>query len=463
MAEEMDKNQAPEEKLKEKEAGTKVEAKEFKWSDFKSMLSGAKLYDGRSIPALRWYLEDDIPETKRFLQDPDFASERYTLTLRLRLLKQLLEAATSLEDAKMKAEELAKKARDLLEKNLAEISRRIRKMETRYRSFALFIQNAQMDPNEKVNVTVLNANQDELFEPDSDAMKTLAREIQHYGEYADYKDRAYGLLVIPGHHYRKDHLNALGTLLKNNRCMLITDAFAGEKGFNEAEDYIERLQLDQFRSIPDASHEKRHMIVTVNELVGREKESYEKEHVTLPASAALAGLIYRTDNEEGPHVTPAGEVKGDVRGASRPKVILNAKDHGTMSRELNLIPLAFPRETLRFMGARSLCTGEEFKFFAVSRVYDMICNVLSDFAKGVEFRNWDGATQNRLEHGIRTFLNALTGPGKPLKSWGKLQTWEDTSSGEAGVVRVKVELEFNMPVEKILFELPVKLGEDTGE
>ena len=249
-------------------------------------------------------------------------------------------------------------------------------------------------------------------------------------------------------------------MCKNNRLFLLTDALAGEKGFDEAEDYLDRLDLDQFRSIPDASHEKRHMIVTVNELVGRPKEKYEKQDVNLPSSAALAGMIYRTDNEEGPHVTPAGEIKGDVRGAAKPKVLLNAKDHGTMSRELSLVPLAFPRDTLRFMGARSLCTGEEFKFFAVSRVYDMICNVLSDFAKGVEFRNWDGATQNRLEHGIRTFLNALKGPGKPLKAWSKLETYEDTSTGEAGVVRVKVELQFNMPIEKVLFEMPVKLSED---
>ncbi|MCK4413945.1 MAG: hypothetical protein KAY32_10390 [Candidatus Eisenbacteria sp.] len=461
MADEKEK-QAADEQVKEKEAQREA-VKEFAWKDFKAMLSGAKLYDGRSIPAMRWYLEDDIPETKRFLQDPDFASERYTLGLRLKLLKQLLAESSSHEDAKMKAEELAKKARELLEKNLGAISEKTRDLERKYRTFALFVDNAQMDPNEKLNVTLLNANQDELFEPDSDGMKELAREVANYGEYADYKDRAYGMLLIPGHHFRKDHVGALGALLKNNRMMLLTDAFGGQKGFNEAEDYLERLQLDQFKSIPDASHEKRHMIVTVNELVGRDKEKYEKEDVHLPSSAALAGLIYYTDNEEGPHVTPAGEIKGDVKGAARPKVVFNAKDHGTMSRELNLIPLAFPRDTLRFMGARSLCSGEEFKFFAVSRVYDMICNVLSDFSKGVEFRNWDGATQNRLEHGIRTFLNALTGPGKPLKSWSKLETYEDTSSGEAGVIRVKLELQFNMPIEKVLFELPVKLGEDTGQ
>ncbi len=461
MADEQERNQG-EEQVREKEAQA-VEAKEYAWKDFKAMLSGAKLSDGRSIPAMRWYLEDDISETKRFIQDPDFESERATLKLRLKLLKQLIEESDSFEDAKMKTSEQAEKARELLGKNLATISSQIRDTETRYRSFALFADNAQMDPNEKLKVTILNTNQDELFEPDSDGMRELAREISNYNEYADYKDRAYGLLCIPGHHYRKDHLSALGTMLKNNRVMLVTDALAGQKGMNEAEDYLERLQLDQFRSIPDASHEKRHMIVTTNELVGRAKEKYEKEDVTLPSSAALAGLMYRTDNEEGPHVTPAGEIKGDVKGAARPKVHLNAKDHGTMSRELSLIPLAFPRDTLRFMGARSLCTGEEFKFFAVSRVYDMICNVLGDFAKGVEFRNWDAATQNRLEHGIRTFLNALTGPGKPLKAWSKLETYEDTSTGEAGVIRVKVELQFNMPIEKVLFELPVKLSEDAGD
>ncbi len=461
MADEQELNQG-EEQVKEREAQA-VEAKEYAWKDFKTMLSGAKLSDGRSIPAMRWYLEDDISETKRFVQDPDFESERFTLKLRLRLLKKLLEESSSFEDAQMKAEDQAKKAQDLLAQNLGTISNQIRTIETRYRTFALFVDNAQLDPNEKLKVTVLNANQDELFEPDSDSMKELAREIANYNEYSDYKDRAYGMLCIPGHHFRKDHLGALGTLVKNNRVMLITDALAGQKGMNETEDYLERLQLDQFRSIPDASHEKRHMIVTANELVGRDKEAYEKEDVTLPSSAALAGLIYRTDNEEGPHVTPAGEIKGDVKGAARPKLLLNAKDHGTMSRELNLIPLAYPRDTLRFMGARSLCTGEEFKFFAVSRVYDMICNVLGDFAKGVEFRNWDAATQNRLEHGIRTFLNALTGPGKPLKAWSKLETYEDTSTGEAGVVRVKVELQFNMPIEKVLFELPVKLSEDAGD
>ncbi len=461
MADEQEVNQG-DEKVREKEAQA-VEAKEYAWKDFKAMLSGGKLADGRSIPAMRWYLEDDVSETKKFVQDPDFESERYTLLLRLKLLKQLLEDSSSLEDGKLKGEELAKKARDLLATNLGNISEQTREMEKRYRSFALFCDNAQMDPNEKLNVTVLNANQDELFEPDSDGMKELGREITNYNEYSDYKDKAYGMLVIPGHHYRKDHLGSLGTLLKNNRVMLLTDALAGQKGMNEAEDYLERLQLDQFKSIPDASHEKRHMIVTANELVGREKEKYEKEDLNLPTSSALAGLIYRTDNEEGPHVTPAGEIKGDVKGAAKPKVRLNAKDHGSMSRELNLIPLAFPRDTLRFMGARSQCTGEEFKFFAVSRVYDMICNVLGDFAKGVEFKNWDAATQNRLEHGIRTFLNALTGPGKPLKAWSKLETYEDTSTGEAGVVRVKVELQFNMPIEKVLFELPVRLSEDAGD
>lgn len=463
MADEKEMDQGQEEQVREKEAQPEVAVKEYAWKDFKAMLSGAKLYDGRSIPAMRWYMEDDITETKHFIQDPDFSSERYTLGLRLKLLKQLLEESTSLEDARMKAEEMSKKARELLDKNLGAISEQTRELETRYRTFALFCDNAQLDPNEKLNLTVLNANQDELFEPDSDGMKELGREVQNYGEYADYKDRAYGMLCIPGHHFRKDHVGQLGTLCKNNRMMLITDAFGGEKGFAEAEDYLDRLQLDQFKSIPDASHEKRHMIVTVNEMIGRNKEKYEKEDVQLPSSAALAGLIYRTDNEEGPHVTPAGEVKGDVKGAARPKVVLNAKDHGTMSRELNLIPLAFPRDTLRFMGARSLCTGEEFKFFSVSRVYDMICNVLGDFAKGVEFRNWDGATQNRLEHGIRTFLNVLTGPGRPLKSWTKLETFEDTSTGEVGVIRVKVELQFNMPIEKVLFELPVKLAEDVGD
>jgi hypothetical protein len=458
MADADDKDLGADEKLKEREA---QEVKEYAWKDFKAMLSGGKLEDGRAIPAMRWYQEDDLQATKEFLQDPGFESERYTLALRLQLLKTLLEESTSLEDATLKAEELAQKSRSLLEKNLAEVSEKIRDLERRYRTFALFIDNAQVDPNEKVNVTVLNASQDDLFEPDSDSMSELAREIFNNAAHADYKDNAYGMLVIPGHHYRKDHLDRLGAMLKENRCFLITDAFAGMKGFGEAEDYLERLELDQFSSIPDASHEKRHMIITANEVVGREAEKYEKEDVTLPASAALAGMIYRTDNQEGPHVTPAGEIKGDVKGAAKPKTLLNARDHGIMNRERNLVPLAFPRNTLRFMGARSLCTGEEFKFFAISRVYDMICNVLGDFAKEIEFKNWDTATQNRFEHGIKRFLRALTGPGQPLKSVGKLETWEDQD--EAGVIHVKVELQFNMPVDKVMFELPVKLREGEGE
>ncbi|MFC1572953.1 hypothetical protein ACFL6M_05070 [Candidatus Eisenbacteria bacterium] len=434
--------------------------KEFSLDDFKAMLAGGKLYDGRNISSVRFIDPKDLQKTKKFIQDPNFASQRRTLALRLKLLKQLLSKASSHEDAKGKAEQLAKKASELLKKNLGEVSEKTRDLERRYRTFALLIANAQTDPNEKLKVTVLNADQAELFEPDSDGMKKLGKEIQNYGEYADYKDDAYGLLVIPGDHYRKEHLGLLGTLCKNSRCFLITDALATEKGLREPEDYLDQLEMDQHKSIPNKSHESRHFIVTVNEAIGREKEpEYEDEDVYLPASAALAGMIIRTDNEEGPHVTPAGEIKGDVRGAARPKIVLNAREHGLM-REMGLVPLASPKGTLRFMGARSLCTAEEFKFFAISRVYDMICNVLQNFAKSIQFRNFDGPLRHRIEQSIMDFLRTLRGPGRPLREFSRLEVYEDTSTGEAGIVRVKVELTFNMPIDKVLFDLPVKFREE---
>ena len=117
---------------------------------------------------------------------------------------------------------------------------------------------------------------------------------------------------------------------------------------------------------------------------------------------------------------------------------------------------------------RSSALGEDELGLSHAGMYDSVFgvtgqNLLDAFKEVLASKYSARAIRYRLEHGIRTFLNALTGPGKPLKSWSKLETYEDTSGGEAGVIRVKVELQFNMPIEKVLFELPVKLGEDAGE
>jgi phage tail sheath protein FI len=131
----------------------------------------------------------------------------------------------------------------------------------------------------------------------------------------------------------------------------------------------------------------------------------------LPPSGHLAGLIARTDKEEGVHRAPANlKIEGlvDVAQRLRKRERDHLFDHGINT----LVP--FPGRGIRSWGARTLSSDQSFKQIDVRRIFILIRKSIERYAQWVVFEPNEPALWKKLTRTIDVFLGDMWKKGALL-------------------------------------------------
>lgn len=406
---------------------------------------------GVALPGASILDREDPASTKEALEGLTPYQWR-ALAKELRLARKLAQESKSLSDAVQHAEDAHTRSQEALDQNLAEVYRQLRPIEIQYRTLNQFFENAGAAAGDKLSVEVFNTPPASLFEDASDSLANLVKEIRDSNAEAFYQGKARSLLVIPGHFAENKYLTRLEGTLADNRIMLFTDIFAGQKKVDSFDTYVEWLELERYKGLRQLSPDRAHMAICINEICGRERYAWEEDDVWLPSSTSIAGKIYRVDQAWEKNAVrdgAAGYRNGKVK-ASVPmvRVKLNNSAVGALNQNYSVIPVMQDRGELYIMGVRTLCTDEDMKQYPTVRIYDFIMKVFVDYSKNLLFERFDERSKENVRAGLIRFLDGMVKDGV-IEKYSNLVVERDGSPGEKGKARVDVMLKFFDVVEQV--------------
>ncbi len=412
-----------------------------------------------ALPGVSILDPEDVAATKDAM-DQLTPYQLMALTKRLRVAAKLLRTTQTLSEAVEKSEQEHTRLQELLDQNLAAVYKQMRPIEVQYRTLNQFFENGAAAPGDKLSVEVFNTPPAELFVDASEALATLAREIQETNAEAFNQSKAKSILVIPGHWAENKYLTRLEEVLADNRVVLFTDIFAGTKNIDNFDAAADRLELESYKALRQGSFGRAHMVVCVNELCGRPKYAWEDDHVWLPASSSIAGKVYFIDQAwQGDSVRDgaAGYRNGKVKAATpMVRMKLNKGHVGAFNQKYSVIPLVEERGELYIQGVRTLCTDETMKQYPAVRIHDFIIKTMLDFSRLLLFERFDETSKEKVKAGLRRFFDYLV-KQQVIESYANLVVERDGKPGEKGKAKVNVQVKFYDVVEQ------VRVGADFNE
>ncbi|MBP6874745.1 MAG: hypothetical protein KBD56_01590 [Candidatus Eisenbacteria bacterium] len=405
---------------------------------------------GSALPGASLIDREDPASTKEALEGLTPYQWR-ALAKELRLAQVLARDAKSLSEAVQMAEDAHTRHQEALDRNLAQVYRQLRPVETHYRSLNQFFENAAKTAGENLSVEVFNVRPASLFEDASESLEHLINDIRDTNAEALNQDKARSLLVIPGHWAENKYLNRLEEALADNRIVLFTDIFSGQK-MDTFDAMAERLELEAYKGLRQPTNGRAHVSICINEICGRKKYAWEDDHLWLPASTSVAGKVYNIDQawEKNAVRDGAGGYRNGKVKASVPmvRIKLNKAAIGALNQTYGMIPVVEDRGELVIMGVRTLCTDETMKQYPTVRIYDFIMKVFLDFSRRLLFERFDEHSKENVRAGLIRFLDALVKDGV-IKRYANLVVERDGNPGEKGKARVTVGLEFYDVVEQV--------------
>lgn len=182
----------------------------------------------------------------------------------------------------------------------------------------------------------------------------------------------------------------------------------------------------------------------------------------VPPSGHVAGLIARTDLQQGVHRAPANfELRG-VEALSHP---VNDVEHGILNAQgINAIR-TLPGRGIRVHGARTLSSAAEWRFLNVRRLVLMIEEAIEEANQWAVFEPNNPLLRQILGHGLRQFLDALWRQGALAGSTPQAayQVKCDVENNppsvvDAGQLVAEVAIAPSVPFEFIRFRLGRTVG-----
>lgn len=172
-----------------------------------------------------------------------------------------------------------------------------------------------------------------------------------------------------------------------------------------------------------------------------------------PASARVAGLIARSDNERGFWWSPSNRIIQGITGASRP-IVWNFNDRDTQANRLNEdhVTTIIHEEGYRLWGNRTCTSDARWQFFSVRRTADMINESLVHAHLWAVDRNITRTYVSDVTESVNAYLRRLTNVGAILggRCWADpdLNSPENIAEG-----RVYFDFDFTppFPAERIQF------------
>jgi hypothetical protein len=344
---------------------------------------------------------------KIFLSEDGKKADRQQLKKRLALWHKLLSESESVADAVEKGQQRVEATEQQLTDNLRSAVEATHELEQAYRSVALFFKNTDLD--EVKNVSILNADKDQLQDLDNTTfVDAVSEELEQNYDRLDLRDN-YSLLVVPGYLGSNKVLDKWSKIAHKNKVMMVTDF----EHYDTPEDVIE---LFEEANLTGADAHKSNVIMTANWLVGRGKleEIGEEEDLYVPPSAALAGRIYATLASQ----VTAGRKHGTLSEVDGVKFPLRKSEISNLEK-IGLVPMVNEYGRVMAFSAKTLFNGDNIglQTYSVVRVFDYVTKVLIDFLNRRAFENWDHNMRMDIQGQIVRFLDGIAGPGKLIEKF----------------------------------------------
>jgi len=388
---------------------------------------------------------------KIFLTEKSKEKERTTLKKTLELWANVVHKNNSLADMVSDCETQRKSAEVLLAKNLSRAVEVTKELEGNYRTAALFYKNTE---TEKVkNITVVNSTLDQLKDLDNTRfIDTIHAEMADHYDRLDLKSN-YGILVIPGYLGSNKVVEKWAKIAHENKVMLITDF----EHLDEPDDVME--MFDQAH-LTGGEVYRSNVLMTCNWLVGRGRFETidELEDLFIPASAALAGKIYKTLMSQ----VTAGKKFGGINEVEGVKFDLKKSEIANLEN-LGLIPMVNEYGKVMAFSGKTLFNGDNLglQTYSVVRVFDYVTKVLMDFLNRRAFENFTAVTRKEIMNQIVRFLDSITGPGKLIENF-EIRKFEQDP-----VQKDKIHLDIHMkpyfPAKNFLIKMDGHKGNDGNE
>jgi hypothetical protein len=344
---------------------------------------------------------------KIFLSEDNKKADRQQLKKRLALWHKLLSESESVADAVEKGQQRVEATEQQLTDNLRSAVEATHELEQAYRSVALFFKNT--DQAEVKNISVLNADKDQLQDLDNTTfIDAVSEELEQNYDRLDLRDN-YSLLVVPGYLGSNKVLDKWSKIAHKNKVMMVTDF----EHYDTPEDVIE---LFEEANLTGADAHKSNVIMTANWLVGRGKleEIGEEDDLFVPPSSALAGRIYATLASQ----VTAGRKHGTLNEVDGVKFPLRKSEISNLEK-LGLVPMVNEYGRVMAFSAKTLFNGDNIglQTYSVVRVFDYVTKVLIDFLNRRAFENWDHNMRMDIQGQIVRFLDSIAGPGKLIEKF----------------------------------------------
>jgi len=337
---------------------------------------------------------------KIFLSEDSKKADRQQLKKRLALWHKLLSESESVADAVEKGQQRVEATEQQLTDNLRSAVEATHELEQAYRSVALFFKNT--DQAEVKNISVLNADKDQLQDLDNTTfIDAVSEELEQNYDRLDLRDN-YSLLVVPGYLGSNKVLDKWSKIAHKNKVMMVTDF----EHYDTPEDVIE---LFEEANLTGADAHKSNVIMTANWLVGRGKleEIGEEDDLFVPPSSALAGRIYATLASQ----VTAGRKHGTLNEVDGVKFPLRKSEISNLEK-LGLVPMVNEYGRVMAFSAKTLFNGDNIglQTYSVVRVFDYVTKVLIDFLNRRAFENWDHNMRMDIQGRLCVSWTALRAP-----------------------------------------------------
>ncbi len=344
---------------------------------------------------------------KIFLSEDSKKADRKQLKKRLALWHKLLSESDSTADAIEKGQQRVEATEQQLTDNLRTAVEATHELEQAYRSVALFFKNTDLD--EVKNVSILNADKDQLQDLDNTTfIDAVSEELEQNYDRLDLRDN-YSLLVVPGYLGSNKVVDKWAKIAHKNKVMMVTDF----EHYDTPEDVIE---LFEEANLTGADAHKSNVVMAANWLVGRGKleEIGEEEDLYVPPSSALAGRIYATLASQ----VTAGRKHGTLNEVDGVKFPLRKSEISNLEK-IGLVPMVNEYGRVMAFSAKTLFNGDNIglQTYSVVRVFDYVTKVLIDFLNRRAFENWDHNMRMDIQEQIVRFLDSIAGPGKLIEKF----------------------------------------------
>jgi hypothetical protein len=385
---------------------------------------------------------------KIFLSEENKKTDRAQLKKRLALWHSLLSEADTVADAIEKGSKRVEDTQEQLTANLKTAVEATHELEQAYRSVALFFRNTDQD--EVKNVSILNADKDQLKDLDNTTfVDAVAEELEQNYDRLDLRDN-YSLLVVPGYLGSNKVVDKWAKIAHKNKVMLVTDF----EHYDTPEDVIE---LFDEANLTGAEPHKANVVMAANWLVGRGKieEIGEEEDMFVPPSSALAGRIYSTLASQ----VTAGRKHGTLNEVEGVKFPLRKSEIANMEK-IGLVPMVNEYGRVMAFSAKTLFSGDNIglQTYSVVRVFDYVTKVLIDFLNRRAFENWDHNMRMDIQNQIVRFLDGIAGPGKLIEKFSIKKFERDPDQKDR--INLDIHMVPYFPAKTFLVSLDGTKGDD---